>query len=160
MVTIGVAFILFTLATGGVKGFAFMLGIGTIVSLFTAVLATSAILGALSWTAGLLQRPSALGVGKTSKGWSFDFMGSSRWFFSASGIILAAGAIAIATLGLNFGIDFESGPASSPARAGGQRGRDPRHTRPAGLWRRQIQRSTTRSWAATWSRSRSPSWPD
>ena len=45
VVTIGVAFILFTLATAGIKGFAFTLGIGTIVSLFTAVLATSAILG-------------------------------------------------------------------------------------------------------------------
>src|SRR5205807_2322811 len=43
VVTIGVAFILFTLATAGVKGFAFTLGIGTLVSLFTAVLATSAI---------------------------------------------------------------------------------------------------------------------
>jgi SecD/SecF fusion protein len=36
-------------------------------------------------------------------------MGRSRWFFSFSGLILAAGAIAIATLGVNFGIDFESG---------------------------------------------------
>ena len=50
VVTIGVAFILFTLATAGVKGFAFTLGIGTIVSLFTAVLATSAILGAMART--------------------------------------------------------------------------------------------------------------
>ena len=45
VVTIGVAFILFMLATAGVKGFAFTLGVGTLVSLFTAVLATSAILG-------------------------------------------------------------------------------------------------------------------
>ncbi|MBD5060542.1 protein translocase subunit SecD, partial [Xanthomonas citri pv. citri] len=50
VVTIGVAFILFTLATAGVKGFAFTLMIGTIVSLFTAVLATSAILGSLART--------------------------------------------------------------------------------------------------------------
>src|SRR3954451_20518074 len=48
VVTIGVAFILFMLATAGVKGFAFTLGIGTIVSLFTAVLATSAVLGAMA----------------------------------------------------------------------------------------------------------------
>ena len=48
--TIGVAFILFTLATAGVKGFAFTLGIGTLVSLFTAVLATSAILGSMART--------------------------------------------------------------------------------------------------------------
>ena len=50
VVTIGVAFILFMLATAGVKGFAFTLGVGTIVSLFTAVLATSAILGSLART--------------------------------------------------------------------------------------------------------------
>ena len=36
-------------------------------------------------------------------------MGKSRWFFSFSGAILAIGAIAISTIGINFGIDFESG---------------------------------------------------
>ena len=35
VVTVGVAFILFTLATAGVKGFAFTLGVGTLVSLLT-----------------------------------------------------------------------------------------------------------------------------
>jgi SecD/SecF fusion protein len=108
VVTIGVAFILFTLATAGIKGFAFTLGVGTIVSLFTAVLATSAILGTMA-RSRVLRRPSALGVGKESRGWRFDFMGRSRWFFSFSGAILAAGALAIASLGINFGIDFESG---------------------------------------------------
>ena len=44
IVTLLVAFILFILATAGVKGFAFVLFIGTLVSLFTAVLATQAIL--------------------------------------------------------------------------------------------------------------------
>src|SRR5215218_5580260 len=108
VVTIGVAFILFMLATAGVKGFAFTLGVGTLVSLFCAVLATSAILGTMA-RSRLLRRPSALGVGKRHKSWKFDFMGNSRWFFSFSGAIIAAGAIAIATLGINFGIDFESG---------------------------------------------------
>jgi SecD/SecF fusion protein len=108
VVTIGVAFILFTLATAGVKGFAFTLGVGTLVSLFTAVLATSAILGSMA-RSRLLRRPSALGVGKRHRAWSFDFMGNSRWFFSFSGVIIAVGAIAISTLGINFGIDFESG---------------------------------------------------
>ena len=36
-------------------------------------------------------------------------MGNSRWFFSFSGVILMVGALAIAGLGINFGIDFESG---------------------------------------------------
>ena len=126
VVTIGVAFILFTLATAGVKGFAFTLGIGTLVSLFTAVLATSAILGSMA-RSRLLRRPSALGVGKQRKGWTFDFMGNSRWFFSFSGTIIAAGAIAISTLGINFGIDFESGtrittPLERPASVDAVRG--------------------------------------
>src|SRR5215212_7330650 len=72
VVTIGVAFILFTLATAGVKGFAFTLGVGTLVSLFTAVLATSAILGSLA-RSRLLRRPSALGVRTNAdrEGWRF-----------------------------------------------------------------------------------------
>jgi SecD/SecF fusion protein len=109
VVTVGVAFILFMLATAGVKGFAFTLGIGTLVSLFTAVLATSAILGSMSrWR--ILRSPLALGAGRERMNWQrFDFMGNSRWFFSLSGAILAIGAIAIGTLGINFGIDFESG---------------------------------------------------
>jgi len=111
VVTIGVAFILFTLATSGVKGFAFTLGVGTIVSLFTAVLATSAILGAMSRTR-LIGSRFALGVGKDDREgprWRWDFVGKSKWFFSGSGLILVIGALAIAGIGLTFGIDFESG---------------------------------------------------
>jgi SecD/SecF fusion protein len=126
VVTVGVAFILFTLATAGVKGFAFTLGVGTLVSLFTAVLATSAILGSMA-RSRLLRRPSALGVGRDHKSWSFDFMGNSRWFFSFSGVIILVGAIAISTLGINFGIDFESGtrittPLERPASVDDIRG--------------------------------------
>ena len=47
VITLFTAFILFVLATAGVKGFAFTLGVGTIVSLLTAVLFTQAILGSL-----------------------------------------------------------------------------------------------------------------
>jgi SecD/SecF fusion protein len=109
VVTIGVAFILFMLATGGVKGFAFTLGIGTIVSLFTAVLATSAVLGSVARSRFLRSR-HMLGVGPERHFWRrFDFTGNSKWFFSMSGVILVAGAFAIASLGINFGIDFESG---------------------------------------------------
>ena len=109
VVTIGVAFILFTLATAGVRGFAFTLGLGTIISLFTAVLATSAILGAMSRTR-IMKRGFAIGASKgEGGGWKFDFIGKSKWFFSASGVILVVGSLAIAGLGINFGIDFESG---------------------------------------------------
>jgi SecD/SecF fusion protein len=108
VVTFMTAFILFALATAEVKGFAFTLGIGTLVSLFTAVLATQAALGAMG-RSRLVARPSALGAGRSRRGWTFDFMGASKWFFSLSGTILLVGALAIGGKGLNFGIDFKSG---------------------------------------------------
>ena len=108
VVTFMVAFILFLLATAGVKGFAFTLGVGTLVSFFTAVLLTQAVLGAMG-RSRLIHSPAALGVGKHRERRRFDYMGASKWFFSMSGVILLIGALAIGGKGLNFGIDFESG---------------------------------------------------
>ncbi len=108
VVTFMTAFILFALATAEVKGFAFTLGIGTLVSLFTAVLATQAALGMMS-TTRLVTHPAALGATRRRRPWSVDFMGKSRWFFSLSGTILLIGALAVGGKGLNFGIDFKGG---------------------------------------------------
>ena len=108
VVTFMVAFILFLLATAGVKGFAFTLGVGTLVSFFTAVLLTQAVLGVMG-RSKLIHSPAALGVGKKRERKRFDYMGASKWFFSMSGVILLIGALAIGGKGLNFGIDFESG---------------------------------------------------
>ena len=108
VVTIMTAFILFVLATSDVQGFAFTLGIGTFVSLFTAVMATQAILMTMG-RSRLIARPSMLGAGGKKRQWRFDFMGASRYFFSMSGVILLVGALAIGGRGLNLGIDFTSG---------------------------------------------------
>jgi SecD/SecF fusion protein len=108
VVTLLTAFILFVLATAGVKGFAFVLGIGTIVSLLTAVVFTQALLLSMS-RSRLLRSAAVLGASRERMRWHFDFMGASRWFFSISGTILIVGAFALATQQLNFGIDFESG---------------------------------------------------
>jgi SecD/SecF fusion protein len=108
VVTLLTAFILFVLATSDVKGFAFTLGVGTIVSLLTAVVFTQALLGSMS-RSRLLRSPAALGASGESRRWHFDFMGASRWFFTMSGVILLVGALALATKELNFGIDFKSG---------------------------------------------------
>src|SRR4051794_676095 len=108
VITLFTAFILFVLATAGVKGFAFTLGIGTLVSLFTAVLFTQAVLGTLGRSKAL-HSPRALGAGPQRVRWHFDFSGASRWFFSMSGTILAIGALSLATNQLNLGIDFTSG---------------------------------------------------
>jgi SecD/SecF fusion protein len=108
VVTLITAFILFILATSGVKGFAFTLAVGTLVSLFTAVLFTQAVLGTMG-RSRLLHSPAMLGAGERHLRWNFDFMGRSKFFFAMSGIILVIGSVAISTKGFNFGIDFKSG---------------------------------------------------
>ncbi len=108
VVTFMTAFILFALATAEVQGFAFTLGIGTLLSLFTAVLATQAVLGAMG-RSRLVGHPSMLGAARRRAALRFDFMGASKWFFSLSGTILLIGALAIGGKGVNFGIDFTSG---------------------------------------------------
>jgi SecD/SecF fusion protein len=108
VVTIITAFILFVLATSDVKGFALTLGVGTMVSLFTAVMATQAILTTMG-DSRVIRRPSALGAGGGKHQWRIDFMGRSKYFFTLSGVILLVGALAIGARGLNLGIDFTSG---------------------------------------------------
>src|SRR5471032_462679 len=102
------ALFLFVLATAEGPGFAFTLGIGTFVSLFTAVLATQAILMTMG-NSRVISHASALGAAGKKRSWKFDFMGASRYFFSMSGVILLVGALAIGGRGLNLGIDFTSG---------------------------------------------------
>jgi SecD/SecF fusion protein len=108
VVTLITAFILFIVATSGVKGFAFTLGVGTLASLFTAVLFTQAVLGSMG-RSRILRSPAMLGAGERHLRWNFDFMGKSRYFFAMSGVILLVGSVAVATKSLNFGIDFRSG---------------------------------------------------
>ncbi len=66
VITLLTAFILFGLATAGVKGFAFTLGIGTIVSLLTAVVFTRAVLGLLG-RSPILRSPAFLGAGERAR---------------------------------------------------------------------------------------------
>ena len=108
VVTFMVAFILFVLATAGVKGFAFTLGVGTMVSFLTAVLLTQAVLGVLG-RSRMISHPSALGAGSTRQRFRWDYMGRSKYFFALSGVILLVGALAVGSKGLNLGIDFTSG---------------------------------------------------
>ena len=67
VVTFMVAFILFMVAPAGVRGFAFVLGVGTIVSFLTAVLLTQAVLGSLG-RSRIIGHPSALGAGRRAGG--------------------------------------------------------------------------------------------
>ena len=110
VVTLITALVLFAVATAGVKGFALMLIIGTVISLVTAVAATRAMLGLLSgftW----FDNPRFMGAaGQQSAKWlQIDFMRRRYLWFAISGAIVVIGAGSLAIRGLNLGIDFKGG---------------------------------------------------
>jgi preprotein translocase subunit SecD len=63
--TLITAFILFALSSGSVRGFAVLLSIGVVLSMFTAIVVTRALLGLLS-DRGVHLSPSMMGVSKSS----------------------------------------------------------------------------------------------
>jgi SecD/SecF fusion protein len=109
VVTAITAMVLFLVATAGVKGFALMLLIGTVMSLLTAVAATRAILGLLAgfeW----FDNPKLMGAEGEPPSWiRRDFIGLRNRWFAISGAVLVISLGAIAINGLNLGIDFEGG---------------------------------------------------
>jgi SecD/SecF fusion protein len=110
VVTAITALILFAVATAGVKGFALMLLIGTVVSLITAVAATRAMLGLLAgfkW----FQNPSFMGAHHSQRGTflQIDFMARRKLWFAISGVVIVVSLGSLVTRGLNLGIDFKGG---------------------------------------------------
>jgi SecD/SecF fusion protein len=107
--------VLMALGSGTVKGFAYTLMIGIILSLFTAMVVTRYILYSL-YTLGL-KSEKLYGRAKERK--SIDFIGKKAVFFTISGIIIAAGLISMgvhsATEGkaLNYGLDFMGGTSTT-----------------------------------------------
>ena len=110
VVTLITALVLFAVATAGVKGFALMLIIGTVISLVTAVAATRAMLGLLSGFAWF-DNPRFMGAaGQQSAKWlQIDFMRRRYLWFAISGVIVVIGAASLGAKGLNLGIDFKGG---------------------------------------------------
>ncbi len=109
VVTLITAGVLYATATSSVKGFALMLLIGVIVSIFTAVVATRAMLGVLG-RFKFMANPRVLGsVGSGTRWTKFDFVGRKAWWFSISAVVLIAAAISLGVNGLNKGIDFTGG---------------------------------------------------
>ena len=107
--------VLMALGSGTVKGFAYTLMIGIILSLFTAMVVTRYILYSL-YALGL-KSENLYGRAKERK--SIDFIGKKAVFFTISGIIIAAGLISMgvhsATEGkaLNYGLDFMGGTSTT-----------------------------------------------
>jgi SecD/SecF fusion protein len=110
VVTVITAFVLFAVATGGVKGFALMLIIGTLISMITAVAATRALLGLIGgfrW----FNNPAFMGASaqKIPSWQRVDFIGRTKYWFAVSGAVLLIGIGSLAVQGLNLGIDFKGG---------------------------------------------------
>jgi len=106
----GLERILFAVATGGVRGFAFMLLLGTAISIFTAVFATRAFLGLLAgfrW----FDNPKFMGASaqKMARWQMFDAVGKRRIWFTIAGILIAISIGSLIFKGLNLGIDFRGG---------------------------------------------------
>ena len=110
VVTMITAAVLFMVATGGVRGFALMLLLGTLISMFTAVLATRALLGVLArfrW----FDNPRFMGASaERIPDWQkVDIVGMRRIWFTTATVVLVVAVGAIIFKGLNLGIDFEGG---------------------------------------------------
>jgi SecD/SecF fusion protein len=110
VVTAITALILFAVATAGVKGFALMLLIGTVVSLITAVAATRAMLGLLAgfrW----FDNPRFMGAHHSQRGkfLQIDFMGKRRMWIALSATVIVVSVGSLLVRGLNLGIDFKGG---------------------------------------------------
>jgi SecD/SecF fusion protein len=110
VVTAITALVLFAVATAGVKGFALLLLIGTLISLITAVAATRALLGLLAgfrW----FDSPAFMGAkGQQHARWlQIDFMRRRYLWLAISGAVIAIAAVSIGVRGMNWGIDFKGG---------------------------------------------------
>jgi SecD/SecF fusion protein len=114
VVTMITAAVLFLIATGGVKGFALMLLVGTLMSMVTAIAATRALLGVL---AGFRWFDNPAFMGATAQripAWQrIDFIGKRRIWFAISAVVVAIGLGSLAYQGLNLGIDFRGGSQAS-----------------------------------------------
>ena len=110
VVTAIAAMVLFAVATAGVRGFAFMLLLGTGISIVTAVLATRAMLGLLAgfnW----FDNPRFMGAGAREIPWwqRIDIVGRRRLWFTIAGVLIALSIGSLIFKGLNLGIDFDGG---------------------------------------------------
>lgn len=100
--------ILFYFGSSIIRGFAFNLAAGILVSMFTAITITKILLQGIART-GVADNLKLLGVSGTKKELSFDFIGKSKIWFTASGIIFLLSVMSIFVFGLNLGIDFKGG---------------------------------------------------
>lgn len=113
--TLIAAVVLMALGSGTVKGFAYTLMIGIVLSMFTALCVTRWILYALHGM-GLKDEKS---YGRAKERKTMNFLGKKAVFFAVSGVVIAAGLIGMAVHkgtdgnALNYGLDFMGGTSTT-----------------------------------------------
>jgi SecD/SecF fusion protein len=106
--TILTGIILYQFGLGPIKGFAAILVIGVISSLFTAVLVGRLL---IEWWLNKgkdLTFSSKLSEGAFSN-WNFDFIKARKISYGVSGAVILVGLISFFTLGFELGVDFKGG---------------------------------------------------
>lgn len=100
--------ILFYFGSSIIRGFAFNLAAGLLVSMFTAITVTKTILYAFVGKK-FAENPKAFGITPGKKPFSFEFIKRTKLWLTISGITVGLSFLAIAIFGLNLGIDFKGG---------------------------------------------------
>ena len=100
--------ILFYFGSSIIRGFAFNLAAGILVSMFTAITITKTILKSFVGTA-LADKPKAFGVKTKASKAGFKFIEKTKTWFAMSGTLMIVAIVSIFAFGLNLGIDFKGG---------------------------------------------------
>ncbi len=108
LTTLLTAIILYTFGSGPIHGFAIILIIGILTSLFSAIFITRLI---FDWA---LAKDKIVHYGNTLtinafKNLNFDFIAKRKVAYMISGVIVGAGLISLIFHGLTYGIDFKGG---------------------------------------------------
>jgi SecD/SecF fusion protein len=107
--TLLTAFILFYFGLGPIKGFAAVLMVGVLTSLFTAVLVGHLI---ISWWAEKKGKNLTFSTPPTKSAFSkvnYDFIGKRKIAYMISGTIIVLGIISMVSKGFELGVDFQGG---------------------------------------------------
>ncbi len=113
--TILAAVLLFLLGTGPIKGFGITLTIGTLASMFSALVIARIFVELVLSTKGVQKRPRLSGIAHKTKVRQFldhaqvDLMSKRRLWFAISAAVLIVAIGGIAVKGLNWGLEFTGG---------------------------------------------------
>ena len=113
--TLIASLVLMWLGSGTVKGFAYTLAIGIVISMFTALVVSRFIVNAL-YAVGV-RDPKFYGKAKERK--AFDFVGKRKIFFILSIVLILCGPLAMVIhhqtdgTSLNYALDFSGGTATT-----------------------------------------------